>query len=151
MKIIERIEADFKEALKSKDESKISTLRLLKSAIKNKEIDKKQELTDDELSELILKEIKKRKESEDIYRKNNREDLAEKEKKEVEILQKYAPEQLTEKDLEKIIEEAITKIGATKISDIGRIMSEVMPNVKGKADGSIVSRKVAELLKHGDE
>lgn len=147
MKISERIEEDFKKALKSKDETSVSTLRLLKAALKNKEIELKKELTDDELLDLLSKEIKKRKESEEIYRQAERRELADKEGKEIEILQRYLPEQISEEELEKIIKDEISKTGASSLSDLGKVMTQVMPKVKGRVDGSAVSKKVAELLK----
>ena len=146
-----KIEEDFKNYLRSKDEVSISVLRLLKSAVKNKEIEKKQELSEEEIIELILKEIKKRKESINIYKKAKRVDLAEKEEKEKIILEKYAPEQLSGEELEKIIDEEVSKLGALGPSDMGRVMSKVMSKIKGRMDRSIVSSKVNELLKHGDE
>lgn len=146
MSLFDLIEEDFKNALKAKDEAVLNTLRLLKSSIKNKEIEKKESLKEEEVLELVMKEIKKRKEAEDLYTKAGRGELAEKENQEIKILEKYAPEGLSDDELLVIIKEEISALGAEGPQDIGKVMSRVMPRVKGRADGNIVSKKVAELL-----
>jgi len=132
--------------MKAKDTAKVSTLRLLISEIKNKEIDKRGELTDDEILAVIQKAVKQRKESIEQYEKAGRSDLVEKEKKELEILEAYLPQPLSEEELEAIIDEAIKEAQATSVKDMGKVMKIVMPKVRGRADGKIVNQKVREKL-----
>ncbi len=146
MGLKEKIMQDMKEAMKAKDTAKVSTLRLLISEIKNKEIDKRGELTDDEILAVIQKAVKQRKESIEQYEKAGRSDLVEKEKKELEILEAYLPQPLSEEELEAIIDEAIKEAQATSVKDMGKVMKIVMPKVRGRADGKIVNQKVREKL-----
>jgi len=158
------IREDLKETVKNREELKSSVLRLLLAAIFNKEKEKRyklskgkpelsgeeleeeSQLNDEEVIDVISSEAKKRKESIGEFEKGKRMDLAEKEKKELEILEKYLPEQLPEEEIKKLVKEAIEKIGAKEIKDMGKVMAELMPKVKGKADGSLVSKVVKELL-----
>jgi len=161
----EEIKKDFKIALKKKAKLECSVLRLLNSAIHNKEIEKKAklrkkgelieeeivkqgELIDEEITTLILSEIKKRKEAILEFEKGDRRDLVEKEKKETEFLKRYLPEQLPEEEIKKIVKETIDRLGAQDIKDIGKVMTELMPKIKGRADGSQVSKIVKELLRN---
>lgn len=146
MSLIDSINEDFKNAMRNRKELIVATLRLLKSAIKNLEIETKKELSDNDIIDLISKEIKKRKDAEKTYNNVGRVELAEKEKKEANVLQLYMPQQLTDEELDKIIQEEINNIGASDKKDMGRVMSEVMKRVKGKADGGVVSGKVIKLL-----
>ncbi len=165
----QKIEEDFKKSLKEKEETEISILRLLKTAILNKEKEKRyklskekpeleeaelakeSQLTDEELIEVISSEVKKRKEASLEFEKGKRIDLAEREKKEMEILKKYLPEQLSEEKLKGLVKEAIAKTGATGPKDMGKVMAELMPKVKGKAEGGLVSEIVKELLAPKEE
>jgi len=150
----EEIKADLTQAMKKGNQTACSTLRMVLAAASNKEKEKKYkeeiedqvELSDEEMSEVVFSETKKRKEAIKEYEKGERKDLADKEKKELEILEKYLPEQLSEEEIKKIAKEVIEKVGATEIKDIGKIMAELMPKVKGKADGGLVSKIVKELL-----
>lgn len=146
MTLKEQIEKDFIEAYKAKDELKASTLRMIKSAIKNKEIVSGNELDESAVVDVVAKEIKQRRDSADEYKKGGRPELAEKEEKEINILKVYLPEQLSEEEITKIVESAIKKTGASSISDIGKVMSVVMPEVKGKSDGALVSKIVKDKL-----
>lgn len=148
MSLQKQIEKDFIEAMKAKEENKISALRMLKTALKNKsiEIGKEKELDDHLIAEIVAKEIKARKESIVEYEKGARADLVQKEKAEIEALEKYLPEQLSEEEISKIVEKAIQKSGASGPQDIGRVMAQVMPHLKGKAEGSLVSKIVKERL-----
>lgn len=110
------------------------------------ELEKESQLTDEEVIDAISSEAKKRKEAILEFEKGKREDLVEKEKKELEILQKYLPEQLSEEEIQKLAKEAIEKAGAKSSNDIGKIMAELMPKIKGKADGNLVSKIVKDLL-----
>ena len=148
MKIQEKINQDFKEALKAGDASKVATLRMIIASIKNKEIDKKGKgeegvLNDEETMDVIMKEAKKRKEAADIYKQGGRNDLVEKEQKELDIINQYLPKQLSEDEIEKIIANAIDKTGAASIKDMGKVMGEVSKETKGRAD----SRMISELIK----
>jgi len=148
------IQQDLNSAVKNKEELKSSVLRMFLAALLNKEKEKKfklkeekeAQLIDEEIIEAIYSEIKKRKEAKELYFRGGRFDLAEKEEKEVEILQKYLPEQLSEEEIRKLAQEIIKKVGAKEIKDIGKIMSELMPLIKNRADGSIASKIVKELL-----
>jgi uncharacterized protein len=152
------------EAMKSKDDFVVGTLRMLLAAIITKEKEKRykiakekpdakeevlikeSELTDEQIIEVISSEIKKRKDAIVLYEKGNRPELADIEKKEIEILKKYLPEQLSEKDLRKFVEESIKKTGAKEMKDMGKVMADLNPKVKGKADGGEVSKIIKELL-----
>ena len=145
-------------------ELEVSVLRQLSAAVLNEEkekrykiskekpelsgegLEKESQLTDEEIIEVIVFEAKKRKESIELFGKGKREDLAKKEKRELEILQKYLPEQLSEEDLKKLAKEAVEKVGAKEMRDFGKVMQELMPQVKGKADGNQISKIVKELL-----
>jgi uncharacterized protein YqeY len=142
----EEIEKDFLSALKEKNLEKVNVLRLLKNEIHKKEIDKKGNLTDEEIREIILKEIKKRKEAISLYEKGERQDLAEKEKKEIEILKKYLPEMLTEEEIEKMAKEVIKKLKVKDVKEMGRVMGELMKKLKGKADGEVIAKIVKKLI-----
>ncbi len=146
MGLKEQIMQDMKEAMKSKDSLKVSTLRLLISEIKNKEIEKRGELSDDEILAVIQKAVKQRKESIEKYKEAGRTDLAEKEEKELKILESYLPQPLSKEELEAIIEEAIKETGATTPKDMGKVMKVVMPKVRGRADGKLVNQMVREKL-----
>jgi len=137
-----KIQEALKKALKQKKELEILTLRQLLAVLKNAEIDKHSELNDKEIAEIILQESKKRQEAIELYKKGNREDLAKKEEKEIKILKQFMPKMLSEADLAEIIEKAINELQATP-QDFGKVMSKVMPLVKGRTEGS----KVAEIVK----
>ncbi len=155
MSLKEKIHQDLNEALKSREELKTSVLRLLLSSILNKEKDKRYKsgkpedisLTDEEIIDVISSESKKRKEAIELYQKGGRPELAKKEKEEMDILQKYLPEQLSEEEIRKLVKEAVAKTGAKEQKDMGKVMAELMSKVKGRADGSLVSSIVKELLK----
>ncbi|MEK7657873.1 MAG: GatB/YqeY domain-containing protein [Patescibacteria group bacterium] len=142
------ISDDLKNALKSGDSFKVGILRLLLSALHNKEIEKrgkgeKSELSEEEIIEVLMKESKKRKEAIEIYSKGGRQDLAAQEAKESEIIKIYLPEQLSEAEVEKMALKAIEKIGAKNQKDFGKAMAEAMKELKGKTDAS----KVSEIIK----
>jgi uncharacterized protein YqeY len=147
--LLDKINQDYKEAVKSKNESKRNTINLLLSAIKYRQIElrtSEKELTDEEIINVISKEIKKRKEAIELYEKGNRQDLVEKERKELEILESYMPKQLSEEELVSTIDEVIKSVGASSTSDVGKVMKELMPKVRGKADGSLVKSLVEKRL-----
>jgi uncharacterized protein YqeY len=142
----QRIEQDTRDALKKRDSERLSVLRMLKSEIKYKEIDKGFELSDDEVISVLSSSIKKRKDSIQQFEKGGRDDLASREKAELELIFKYLPEQLTEEELSQIISQAIEEVNATGISDLGKVMKVIMPKVKGRADGKIVNQMVSSQL-----
>ena len=142
---------DMKKALKENEKLKLSTLRLIRAAIKNAEISKREKLTEDEVIGIVNNNLKKLEESLDMFTKAQRPELAEKAKKEIEIVKKYLPEQLSEEEVEKIVKETIIKFGFKSLQDIGPAMKEVMSQLKGKADGKIVNKMVRDLLDNSKE
>ncbi len=147
-KTLEKIKADLTEVLKAGDAVSALTLRYLLAEVHNAEIAKGKDavLTEEELVQVLQKQAKQRRESIEAYQKGDREDLVVKEQRELEVIQSYLPEQMGEEEIRKIVEEAVSAIGASGIQDMGKTMSEVMAKVKGKADGSVVSRLVKEKL-----
>lgn len=146
MELKEKLKSDLKEAQKSRDSLKTDTLRLLFSEIKNKEIDLRRELGDEEIISLLTTQIKKRKEAAGMYEKGGRQDLQEQEANEAAFLETYLPEQVGEEELRKRIGEIIAEVGAQSPGDMGKVMKAVIPEFKGKADGSIIKNLVVELL-----
>ncbi len=146
MSLKERLKEDMKAALKAKDKEKLSVIRMLQALIKNAEIDKRGELTDEEIISLLQKYAKQRRESIEMYEKGGRQDLVEKEKRELEIVESYLPKQMSEEEIRELVAEVIKEVGASSPKDLGKVMQAVMPKVKGRADGSLVNRVVRELL-----
>jgi len=164
MSLKTKIEENFINALRAQEELMLSTLRLIKAAISNKEKEKrykitkteknlkeeelvkKSELTDEEIVDLIFSEIKKRKEAILLFRQGKREELAKKEENEIEILKKYLPEQISEGKIENLAKEAIKNIGAKAISDMGKVMKELMPKLKGKAEPQAITAIIKKLI-----
>ncbi|HVZ67133.1 MAG TPA: GatB/YqeY domain-containing protein [Patescibacteria group bacterium] len=145
----DKIQEDLKQAMLAKDEAKLSAIRMLKSALQYYEIQKGgagYEATDEDVIDVIGKEIKKRRESIEMYKKGGREESAANEQKEVEILEAYLPEQMSEDEVRGLVDEAIKQTGAASPQDMGKVMGALMPKVKGKADGSMVSNIVREKL-----
>lgn len=142
----EQLLQDLKEAMKEKDILKKDTITMLRAAILQVEKDSQKVLNDDEMSAIVAKEVKKRKESVKEYEDAGREDIATNLKREIEILSKYLPEQLSEEEIAKMVEEAIAESGATSPKDMGKVMSILRPKTAGKADGKLVSDIVKEKL-----
>ncbi|MCR4263377.1 MAG: GatB/YqeY domain-containing protein [Candidatus Roizmanbacteria bacterium] len=142
------LKTDLNAAMKEKNSTKVGTLRLLLSAIQYFEIQKERDYqaNDQEVLTLVEKEVKKRRESIDLYTQGNRPELAEKEAKELEILQSYLPKQMSEDEMRKLVTQAVAQSGAQSPQDIGKVMGILMPQVKGKADGGLVSKIVREEL-----
>ena len=148
------IKDDLNNFLKAGKSFEAGVLRLIFSVFKNKEIEKRgkgqdTELTDEEIIDLLMKEAKKRKEAADVYKKGNREDLAEKEINELEIIKKYLPEELGAEEVEKIVGKAIAATGAASVKDIGKVMAEAMKELKGRADASAVGAMIKKKLENG--
>ncbi|MEK7167966.1 MAG: GatB/YqeY domain-containing protein [Patescibacteria group bacterium] len=150
MTLQEKIEGDFLEAYKSKNEAGTSVLRMLKAALVNKKIEKKMAkedfLPDEETLSVIKAEVKKRQDSIESYRQGNRSDLADKEEGEIKILTGYLPEQLSNDQVLALVMEAVSEAGAKGPSDFGKVMAAVMKKTKGQADGQSVSSLVKEIL-----
>jgi len=151
MSLLNKLNEDLKTALKGGDSFKTGVIRMVLASVKNKEIEKRgkdQEpaLGEEELVDLLMKEAKKRKESADIYKQGNRNDLAQKEEQELEFIKNYLPEQLGEEEIEKIVKAAIEKTAAKEIKDIGRVMAEAMKELKGKAQPGAVSEIIKKNL-----
>lgn len=142
----DKLTQHMKHAMKQKDVLKLSVIRLLMAEIKNREIELRKELDDGEVLALIQHAVKQRKEAMEQYRRGGREDLAEKEEREMEILRAYLPEEISETELIRIIEDAIASTGASSPKEMGKVMREVMPRVKGRADGRLVKELVRKRL-----
>jgi uncharacterized protein len=144
-----QLQQELKEAMLAKDTVKTSTLRMLLSAINYAEIQKGgagYEATDEDILAVIQKEAKQRRDSIEAFESGGRQEMAEKEKQELTILQGYLPEQMGEEEITKLVEEAISQTGASGMQDIGKVMGALMPKVKGKADGGVVNKIVREKL-----
>ncbi|MBI3593278.1 MAG: GatB/YqeY domain-containing protein [Nitrospirae bacterium] len=144
--ILQRLDTELKEALKSRDELRVSVLRMFKASLKNKEIEKMGALTDEEIISVLSSMAKQTRESIEQFTSAGRADLAEKEKKELEIIRSYLPKQLSQQELDNIILSAIKECNASSANDMGKVMKLVMPKTKGVADGKTVNQRVKELL-----
>lgn len=137
---------DMKEAMKEKDKDRLSVIRLARAAIKNVEIDKRKELNDEEVIEVMVKEVKMRRDAIPEYEKAGRADVVQKLEEEIEILYKYLPRQLTREELVVIVDEVIAQMNAVSAKDMGKVMGAIVPRTKGRADGKLVSELVKERL-----
>jgi uncharacterized protein YqeY len=152
MSLREKIPQDLKDALRSKKTLELTVLRMLQSSIRNKEIEKqKKELSDEEVIEVVAGEIKKRKEAAAEFEKVDRQEAAQQEKAEAEILMKYMPIQMSEDEIRAEVKKAVTDSGAGGIKDLGKVMRIIIPAVKGKADGAVVNKIVREELEKLDQ
>jgi uncharacterized protein YqeY len=145
----DQIQSDLKTAMIAKNEEGLSTIRMLKSALQYFEIQKGgagYEATDEDVIEVVGREIKKRKEAIEMYEKGGRAELAEKESRELELLKGYLPQQLSEEEIRDIVKNAISQTGASSIQEMGKVMGAIMPLTKGKADGQVFSQIVRENL-----
>ena len=142
----EKILNDLKEAMKNQEKTKLAVIRMVKGAMQMEELNLKRPLTDEEVVMVISKQIKTRKESIVEFEKGNRQDLIDQTNAEIEILNTYMPEQLSEEEVLKIIEEAFNEVNPTSPSDMGKIMGLVSPKLRGKADMSYVSKTIKEKL-----
>jgi len=143
------IQEDLKQAMLAKAEEKLSTIRMLKSALQYFEIQKGgagYSATDEDVVDVVGREIKKRRESIEMFEKGNRQELADKEKRELEVLQTYLPEQMSEEEIRTLVDQTISAMGATTMQDMGKVMGALSEKTKGKAEGSLVSTIVREKL-----
>jgi uncharacterized protein YqeY len=146
MALKERLDQDMKSAMREKAELKLSTIRMLKSAIKYREIELMKPLDDAGIEGVVSGEIKRRRDSVEQYKAGNRQDLADKEAAEIAILQAYLPQQLTEAEVRAKVEEAVKKVGAQGPKDMGAVMKALLPEVQGRAEGKLVSELVKARL-----
>lgn len=142
----ERITNDMKEAMKKKDALRLSCLRMIIADIKNAVIAKQKDLKDDDIIDILQRQIKQHKDSIESFKKGDRQEMADKEQKELLIIQSYLPQQLGEDEIRNIITDSIAQTGAQGAKDMGKVMAAVMPKIKGRADGKIVNKIVLELL-----
>lgn len=146
MTLIEQLSEDLKGAMKTGNRVRVDTIRMLRNAIKNKEIEKRRSLSDEEVVEILISQMKQRKDSIEQFAKGGRQDLVEKETIELNIIQSFLPEQLSEDELREKIREAIVETGASGLKDFGKVMKVLMLRIKGKADGKVVSELVKGCL-----
>jgi uncharacterized protein YqeY len=146
MTLVEKIDSDLKTAMKNKDEIRLMVLRMLKSDLKYKAIDTGDDLSEEDTIAVLSSAAKKRGEAIEEYRRGGREDLAQKEQAEYEIIKEYLPEQLSEVELKELIKNAISETGAVSIKDLGTVMKALMPKVRGRADGKTVNIVVRSVL-----
>jgi len=148
MALKEQLTEDMKQAMKAKEAGKLrlSVIRMVRSAVRQIEIDEKKELTDAEVQEVVAKEIKMRRDSLAEFSKGGRQDLVEQMEAEISVLLPYLPAQLEEGEIRALVAEAIAQTGATSLKEIGKVMAALMPKVKGKADGKLVNAFVREAL-----
>jgi uncharacterized protein YqeY len=146
MGLRETIDADTKHALKAGAREKVSTLRMLNAALKNKQIDKRRSLTEEEVVETVRSLIKQRRDSIEQFAKGGRQDLVDKETFEITFLEAYLPKQLSREELDVMVRDAITQAGAQGAKDMGKVMKLVIPLVGGRADGKLISELVKNAL-----
>ena len=146
MSLEERLVEEMKQAMKSNDKLRLSTIRMIRSGVKNKEIDLRKKLEDEEIERVIQVMVRKGEESVEQFQTGGRTDLVEKEKKEIEILKSFLPQPLSQEELLKIIDQSIQETQASSPKDIGKVMKSVMPKVAGKADGKLINQLVKERL-----
>ncbi|WP_316571976.1 GatB/YqeY domain-containing protein [Neobacillus sp. YIM B06451] len=146
MSLLERLNNDMKQAMKSKDKDKLTVIRMIKASMQNEAIKHGRELTGEEELTVLSREMKQRKDSLHEFDKAGRPDLVEKLRQELSIVELYMPQQLSEEELEGIVKETIAETGASSKADMGKVMAAIMPKVKGKADGSLVNKLVQQHL-----
>jgi uncharacterized protein YqeY len=146
MSLEERLVDEMKQAMKSGDKARLSTIRMIRTAVKNKEIDLRNKLDDDEILRVIQGMVRKSEESVEQFKAGGRMDLVEKETKEIEILRSYLPQALSKEDVIRIIDESIQETQASSLKDLGKVMKSVMPKLTGKADGKLINQLVKERL-----
>jgi uncharacterized protein YqeY len=146
MSLIERIEDELKEAMRARDQDRTAVLRLTLSSLRAAEKEVQRPLKEDEELHVLQRERKRRVEAAEAFRSAGREEQTAKEERELEVIEEFMPEPVDEDELERIIDDAIAETGATSLRDLGRVMADVMPQVAGRADGSVVSQLVREKL-----
>jgi hypothetical protein len=142
----EKIADDMRDAMKARDPARVAALRMLMAAVKNAEVEKRHELADDEVLDVVTKEAKRRRESIEAFEKGGRDDLVTKESAELAVLESYLPERLSDDELETIVDAAIAETGAASPKQMGDVMKALMPKLRGRADGAQVSALVKSRL-----
>lgn len=146
MSRIETIEGELREAMKARDAERRDALRLILNALKGSEKELQRPLSEDEELQVLQRERKRRVEAAEAFRAGGREEQAASEERELGVLEEFMPSQLSEEEIEEIVDDAIAEVGATSMAQLGRVMADVMPQVAGRADGSVVSQIVREKL-----
>ncbi len=146
MSLIGRLEDEVKQAMLARDTARRDTLRLILASLKSAEKELQRPLSDDEELQVLQRERKRRAEAAEAFRGGGREEQAAQEEAELAVLQEFMPEPLSEEEIEQIVDDVIAEVGATSMRDLGRVMADVMPQVSGRADGSVVSQLVREKL-----
>jgi uncharacterized protein len=146
MSLIARIEGELKEAMRAREQERTDTLRMTLASLRSAEKELQRPLKDDEELQVLQRERKRRTEAAEAFRAGDRPVQAEKEERELAVIEEFMPEPMSEEDIEQIIDDAIAETGATSLRDLGRVMADVMPQVAGRADGSTVSQLVREKL-----
>ena len=147
MPLKEKLMADLKEAMKSRNKVKKDTITMVRAAIKQREVDERVELTESEIVDIVAKQVKQKRDSITDFEKGNRQDLIDLTNEEIKILLEYLPPQLSDEELTSIVKEAIEETGAQTKKDLGKLMAFIMPKVKGRADGKDVNKIVAKYIK----
>ena len=146
MSLKQKLQEDLKSSMKNKDAIKKSVMTLIRSSIKQYEVDNRVELQDDEIVDLIAKQLKQTRDSREEFAKAGRDDLVSKAEAEIEVLKEYLPQQLSEEELNEIVISTISEVGATSMKDMKKIMTSIMPKVKGRADGKLINELVKKNL-----
>jgi uncharacterized protein len=146
MSLVERIEGELTDAMRSRDDARRDALRLILSSLRSAEKELLRPLSDQEELQVLQRERKRRLEAAEAFRGGGRDEQAEAEERELAVLQEFMPEPLSEEELEEIVDDAIAEVGATSMRDFGRVMADVMPQVSGRTDGSVVGQIVREKL-----
>ena len=146
MTLEERLVEEMKEAMKANDKLRLSTIRMIRSSVKNKEIELRKPLDDEAVQRVIQGMVRKGEESLEQFKLGGRTDLVEKERQEIEILKSYLPLALTQEEMIKIVDQTIQEVQATSLKDLGKVMKSVMPKLQGKADGKLINQLVKERL-----
>lgn len=146
MSLKQKLQEDLKSSMKNKDTNKKSVITLIRASIKQYEVDNRVELGDEEIIDLIVKQLKQTRDSREEFAKAGRDDLVEKAEAEIEVLKEYLPQQLSEEELNQIVISTISEVGATSMKDMKNIMSSIMPKVKGRADGKLINELVKKNL-----
>jgi hypothetical protein len=142
----EKLMEDFKDSMRNRDVVRKNTITMIRAAVKQREVDERIQLKDEDIIDIISKQLKEKKEAIEEFQRGKRQDLVDLTEKEMNILLKYLPAQLTEEELEKVVKQTIDEVEAKSIKDIGKVMKSVMPKIKGKADGKEVNRICKKYL-----
>ena len=146
MSLKEKLQEDLKFSMKNKDTVKKSVITLIRAAVKQYEVDNRVELGDEEIIDIISKQLKQRSDALEEFAKANREDLVNETEAEIKVIKEYLPQQLSEEELNEIVKSTISEVGATSMKDMGKIMSAIKPKTKGRADGKLINKLVKANL-----